>query len=188
MTRQPFLGSRRRSVRGGQRADNNHEKGIWEFLRVNGISVLSLLITATISIFTIVNSHNLQREANEAQFRIKQYEITFSQKQQLYTRFMLTVDKSFESSIKYDPSCWKENIDNLKSTYYNIEPYLSEADKPVIWQRVQNYEYFCTTTRDNAISGVFRIDDKDPGYTENVDNFVECRDEFREKLTKALFR
>lgn len=139
------------------------------------IPILSLLVT----LITIVFSLYVQNTSNRNQTILKQYEVELKPKQESY----LTIMQSFMESLKYAARNDKEHMGQellkIEDAYYVIEPFLSSADREIIWKRYQDFYYFCNE--------FLKSDSIKKRSYESIGEVNEFQNFFRTYLYNSLF-
>jgi hypothetical protein len=153
---------------------NTKRENTFKTISLLVIPVLSLLIT----LITVVNN-------NYTQLKMKKYEVTFKIKQDIYSKFMQNVYDTFEGVRKYQVNNLGENIDQLKFSYFNIEPFLNESERKYVWNEYQNFTSICINYQNKMQSADF--EQKEVFVPKYLDSLIICKENFHKVLYPALF-
>lgn len=112
---------------------------------------------------------------------IKQFEVTFHEKQKGYAAFMQAMHDTFITSHKGNPADTMKMADGLQSKFFVIEPFLSDNVHEKTWedlhQLIDLSDRFThqRSKLKNAPTGAF------------VTDFTELRNKIRSQLRNELF-
>lgn len=155
-------------------------KDVWGPLLTSLIALVSTFIALlgiTFSFYLQSASLKIQAENNKQQADLKQYEVTFKIKQEVYASFMREVSDLFWKASQRDPNGLNRGFDHLQTTYYALEPFLDETSRETVWENIQLYIMFC--------SSVF--DRKEPDSEKISATFLYYKNQFRAELYDRLF-
>jgi len=128
----------------------------------------------------VLSGYVLNNWTERSQAVLKIFEVTFPEKQKSYVKLMRLLSDSFYSAAWRQKEDHYKFIDDLETTYFGLEPFLSEINRKTTWEAIQSFIEFC-----NKIRG------KDPTTDMEIEvasqQFTKHRDEIRALLFTELF-
>lgn len=129
-----------------------------------------------VAIAGVVTPFFIENINNNTQIILKQYEVTYLEKQKLYATFMQQLTYSFYDTSGNDEYQVEKDKDTLVSVYYGLEPFLDENTRTTTWNTIQQYFTFLD----------YSFKDKDK-RDEKAGTFISYRNDLRGKLYPKLF-
>ena len=148
------------------------------------IPFLSLIIAAFGILSGVV--FNIAQEHNK--FKLKYYEITYIEKQKLYSNFLKSFSDLFEVATSQpkiiDPQhTYFRSVDRLQVVFFSMEPFVkSDKNRELFWEKLQEYNSFCNEL---YLRNNLKLDDKEAAKA--TVNFTNQRTGFRKILMKEFF-
>jgi hypothetical protein len=144
-----------------------------------GLPTLSVIV----AFLSVTSTVIFQWQSNRQQILLKEYEITFKVKQELYASFMKKLSDSFFRSHEKDKTALLKSIDDMQGAYYAIEPFLNDPERQQLDKNIQQFMKLCYETYDH-------VQNTPPPSigVGDIDSFIMINDRIRESLYPALFR
>jgi hypothetical protein len=153
------------------------EKGASSKLKEIWIPLLATIIT----LFGILSGAILSTIDGRRQERLKQLEVTFQRKQELYASFMRHITESFHATRVIDGPGLDRSFRQLEAAYHGMEPFLSDNVRGEVENEVRSFIQYCKDEYTNNITGKGSIDSQSGGY-------ILRRNKLRDRLYPDLFR
>lgn len=129
-----------------------------------------------VALVAVITPFLIQNINNNTQIKLKQYEVTYLEKQKLYASFMQNLTNAYYDTGSNDIYQLVKDKDNIVSIYYGLEPFLEEDTRTTTWNTILQYFVFL----DYASNNKSKID-------ETAGTFMSYRDDLRGKLYPKLF-
>jgi hypothetical protein len=142
------------------------------------IPIASLIVAFS----AVISSSIIQNKTQEVQTQLKKYEVSFKPKQENYSIFLCTLLIAFDCAREKNHNLLLINLDKLEMSYYNMEPFLCNAERKKIWQYYQEFSKMCLTYE--ALPYEKRTDSVNSKY---LDLFINYKIFFRDILFPNLF-
>lgn len=148
-------------------------------------AIVAAFISVLVAFLTILSNHFIQQRNIANQFELKKYEITFDKKRGSYSQFMKEVVQLFTASTtKASPVGTIDlnvfsTVFSLEKAYYDIAPFLGNAERIELWNKVNEYEDFSLQIARDSIDSI-----KSEDLTQK---FSMYRKEFSDLLESNLF-
>jgi hypothetical protein len=139
-------------------------------------TVLSLIV----ALAGITGTMYSQWEAGRREIALKEYEVTFIEKQRLYMTFMQQMNTAFYSAMEENRWEYRSNVDRLETVFYGLEPFLGPEESESIKDQLDQFQAFCYRVMDEKMM-------QGPKQDKALDSFVTYRKYFRYKLFLSLF-
>lgn len=146
----------------------------------NMILPLLSLVVALVSVFSnvFIQWWSIKNEAS-----LKQYEVTFVEKQKNYSHFMQKLFDVYMDTSTRDGMALSKDESELEYSYFLLEPFLNDIDRNSLWNKIHQFSFF--------VNNVFDKKRKDRNTKVVTDqetgNFIQYRNEFHALLYKSLF-
>lgn len=118
--------------------------------------------------------------SQRTEVRLKEYEVTFLTKQQLYSTFVRHLSDAFTSAYRHEPVEFRKQLDELETTFYGLEPFLREEARQAIWEQLQQFQALCYSTESEKSSS----EEKRKGA---IDSYLWYRQWFRQRFMAEIF-
>jgi hypothetical protein len=169
-----------------RKADSDKREARWKWLKEGVIPVLSLII----ALITIVITAYFQYDNIHTQKLLKEYELSFSPKQEGYTSFMKALNTAFDIAIKNStvpPPARNDDallgqFRQIENAYYGIEPFLKTDSRTAMWEKYQEFQHAVFEINNRQTNN---LDKEEIG--KRLDKIIEIKDFFRNELKKELF-
>lgn len=142
-------------------------------------SILLPLLPTIIAVIALINSYNIQKMSIKNQTFLKHYEVELKPKQEGYTNIMNSLSMAFYSAQQNNPTLMYQSLDKIETSFYIIEPFLTNYDRETIWRQIQQFTGLCNT--------ILKSDSLKKEPEESLDSFFLNKDLFRKDLYNALF-
>ena len=114
-------------------ADQNKSiKEVW-------IPVLSLIV----ALAGVVGATFVQYWSGLSQARMKEYEVTFDEKHEGYTKLLINFEKLFSSAIRAEPQALHSHVIEIEAHIYSLEPFLERNLMQSVKEKKEEYSSFC---------------------------------------------
>lgn len=132
-----------------------------------------------VAIITVISSFFVQYKNNENQFILKHYEVEIKPKQEGYANYLNNLSQSYYFAQDKNVMDFNKSIDNMESSLFIIDPFVTAIEREQLWQQHQKYLSFC-----NEI-----LDSKESTNTyQKVDSFITFKSNFRLTFYEILFK
>jgi len=129
-------------------------------------------ITVVVLLGTLVFNYMIQVENNRKDITLKQYEVTFIEKQKSYALLIQQMDNTFFSAQAKDKELFYINMIKTRSSYFALEPFIPKEKHKEIYETVMDFQQLCINI----------IEDKESSI-----NYDDMQQRLRGKLISILF-
>lgn len=140
------------------------------------------IASMVVALVAVLSSVYIQDETIKTQIELKKYEISFGPKQQNYSILMSNLIYAFESAQAKNFNELRKRLDKIEQSYYNIEPFLDNSLRVIIWEQIQQFSGMCYEYVDIPFK-----ERTDSLNNEKIDLYLKNKNFFKEKLFPALF-
>jgi hypothetical protein len=134
------------------------------------------IISMLISLGAVITGYFLQRSTIRNQNVSKKMELEYKTRQEGYTGFIKSVISAYSSAGQSNGTELVKALDNIETSYYNIEHLLNEKLRSKVWSNFQKFSIFCLNTQTRKIN--------DAAY---ADSCMTYKTAFRNDLQIGLF-
>jgi uncharacterized protein HemX len=133
----------------------NKYKDVWGTLLASSIALVSALVAflgVVFGLYVQSATIKIQTETLKQQTELKQYEVTFKLKQEVYSSFMKQVSNVYWKALTNDLNGMNKGFDDLYTSYYSLEPFLDKEGREIVWENIQLFIMFCNDVFEKKVT------------------------------------
>lgn len=134
------------------------------------------ILSTFISFVALISSYLIQQNVIKNQNDLKKTELEYKTKQDGYTSLMKNLTNSYINIDKNDKDKLQNYLDNIETSFYNIENLMNKKDADEVWKEYQSFTNFC-----------YKNLDKKMPEKMFVDSCLTYKYSMKTKLQKSLF-
>ena len=138
------------------------------------------LLSTIVALAGVMSGVWIQNKRLNADVELKQFEVTFLEKQKSYASFMLALSDTFNSAYQQNPIVLRQQIERLETTFFAMEPFLKSTPRTDIWNHIRQFQGLCLSLVENLKKG------KDT-RKDSLDSYLWYKNWFHNKLFGELF-